>query len=529
MNLAQAEFYTHVAQPGDTLIALGQRLLTRPADWPQLQQLNRIADPRRIPVGQPVRIPVALLSHVPRDAELVGVSGQAKLTPAAGSPQIAQVGMRWAPGGQIQTGADGYVTVKLADGSLLRIQSSTTVALQQSRHYEAPGFFSNLLQVIQGRIEAAVAHLTGGEPRFQVRTPQATVGVRGTDFRVAADPSAQTSQSEVLTGRVALRSDRRPDQAELAAGQGARVDALARVSPPTPLPTPPMLEQLPALHERPLVRLTLPAQAAESRYRAQVAADPQFQNVRAEVVASTPELRIAGLPDGLWHLRVRRIDAQGLEGPDATRTFTLAARPEPPQPMAPAPGAKHRGLNLPLQWAQPDQAATYRLQVSANSNFQRPLQVDQHVTSTQGQWPLPQGTWYWRLASLTAEGRQGPWGDAQIVHLLPPPADVPAPTMSETQLSFRWPAEPGQTHLLQMARDRDFLQQVVSVRTSHPEANLARPDTGGVWWVRVQATDADGYVGPFSSPQKIVLPGCTADRDGRCLRAADGSVVRGRP
>ncbi|TBO32779.1 hypothetical protein EYS42_06285 [Aquabacterium lacunae] len=527
--LPPAEVYTHVAQPGDTLIGLGERLLSQPADWPQLQRLNRIADPRRIPVGQAVRIPVALLRHVPRDAEVITVSGQARLKPAAGAEQVAQVGMRWAPGGQIQTGPDGFVTVKLADGSLLRIQSSTKVNLQQSRHYEAPGFFSNLLQVIQGRIEAAVAHLTGGEPRFQVRTPQATVGVRGTDFRVAADATEQTSQSEVLTGRVALRSERRTDQAELSAGQGARVDAQARVSPPTPLPQPPALDALPTLHERPLVRLNLPPQSAATRYRAQVAADAQFQDVRAEVVSSAPELRIAGLPDGLWHLRVRSIDGQGLEGPDATRTFTLAARPEPPQPMAPAPGAKHRGLSLPLRWAQPDEAAAFRLQVSTRADFQGPLQLDQRVTTTQHPLPLPQGTWHWRLASLTGAGRQGPWGDTQTAHLLPPPADVPAPTLSETHLSFRWPAEAGQTHLLQMARDRDFQQQLTSVHVAKAEAELPRPPEGGTWWVRVQSTDPDGYVGPFSSPQKITLPGCTADREGQCLRAMDGSVVRGRP
>lgn len=528
-QLAQAEFHTHLAQPGDTLVGLGERLLARPTDWPQLQKLNRIADPRRIPVGQPVRIPLALMRHVPRDAEVVAVSGQARLTPAAGTARVAQVGMRWAPGGQIETGTDGYVTVKLADGSLLRIQSSTTVALQQSRHYEAPGFFSNLLQVIQGRIEAAVAHLTGGEPRFQVRTPQATVGVRGTDFRVAADATEQTSQSEVLTGRVALRSERRPDRAELVAGQGARVDAQARVSPPTPLPSPPPLDALPARHERPLVRLNLPPLPPEARYRAQVATDAHFQDVRAEVVASTPELRVAGLPDGLWHLRVRRIDAQGLEGPDATRTFTLAARPEPPQPLAPAPGAKHRGLDLPLQWAQPEQADAFRLQVSASADFQGPLQVDQRLNTTETRLPLPQGRWHWRLASLTASGHQGPWGDTQTAQLLPPPADVPAPSMSETQLSFRWPAEAGQTHLLQMASDRAFKHALTSVQVSQAEAQLPRPPAGGTWWVRVQSTDPDGYVGPFSSPQKIMLPGCTADRDGQCLRAADGSVVRGRP
>lgn len=536
--LGTADVHVHMAQPGDTLIGLSERLLARPADWPQLQKLNRIADPRRIPVGTAVRIPVSWLKGVPRDGEIITVSGRAMVAAPLGHAQAAQAGMRWNPGHQIQTGPDGYVTVKLADGSLIRIQSSTTVTLQDSQQYEAPGYFANLLQVLRGRIEAAVAHLTGGQPRFQVRTPQATVGVRGTDFRVATDDTTHTSQSEVLTGRVALRGNDQPGQppsthldphTELKAGQGARVDAQARVSPPSALPMPPVLEALPGLHERPLVRLSLPAVPGATGYRAQVATDASFQDVRAEVLSDNPELRIAGLPDGLWHLRVRTVNALGLEGADATRTFQLQARPEPPQPLAPAPHAKHRGAELPLQWAQPEGAAAYRLQVSGSPRFDGELAHDLRTQDTQTRLALPVGTWHWRLASLTDSGRQGPWGDAQAVRVLPAPPDVPAPAVSETHLNFRWPAEPGQTHQLQMAPDRSFQQRVQEVSTEQAQAELPRPPAGGTWWVRVRSTDADGYVGPYSAPQKIVLPGCTTDGAGQCLRAQDGSIVRGRP
>jgi hypothetical protein len=44
--------------------------------------------------------------------------------------------------------------------------------------------------------------------------------------------------------------------------------------------------------------------------------------------------------------------------------------------------------------------------------------------------------------------------------------------------------------------------------------------------VRTRATDADGYVGPFSAPQSMYLPTCMLDGSGQCLHAGDGSTIR---
>src|SRR6476646_9315325 len=52
------EPFVYRAERGDTLIGLGKRLLAVPAQWRSLQKLNRIGDPRRIPVGSEIRIPV---------------------------------------------------------------------------------------------------------------------------------------------------------------------------------------------------------------------------------------------------------------------------------------------------------------------------------------------------------------------------------------------------------------------------------------------------------------------------------------
>ena len=70
--VADPATYRYTAQQGDTLIALGQSLLERPAEWPRLQQINRITNPRRIPVGQVIQIPVTMLR-----AKEVAILGEA--------------------------------------------------------------------------------------------------------------------------------------------------------------------------------------------------------------------------------------------------------------------------------------------------------------------------------------------------------------------------------------------------------------------------------------------------------------------
>ena len=116
------------------------------------------------------------------------------------------------------------------------------------------------------------------------------------------------------------------------------------------------------------MQLRFAALAAARAYRVQLAADPAFQAILGEKVVDVPEARFGGLPDGDYHLRVRGIDAQGLEGMDAVRRIALRARPEPPFPSAPADGAKVRGDAATLRWAAMVEADSYLLQLAADDD-----------------------------------------------------------------------------------------------------------------------------------------------------------------
>jgi hypothetical protein len=115
------------------------------------------------------------------------------------------------------------------------------------------------------------------------------------------------------------------------------------------------------------------------------------------------------------------------------------------------------------------------------------------------------GDYVWRAASVRADGDRGPWGDPQRFKLLPAPADPDPPRIDDKQLTFTWPAEPGQTFEFELARDERFEHGVTTRKLDVPTAVLERPEPG-TYFMRVRATDPDGFVGPYTATQRFEVP-----------------------
>lgn len=520
--LAADDLYRYQTQAGDTLVGLSEALLIRPGDWPILQSLNRIADPRAIPVGSYLLIPLALMRVQAAPARLLDFAGSVSLREPGQAATSAVLGARMPPGSEIRTGEDGQATVELADGSLVRVGPSVVAELENMEEYRDVSFFRSRLKLLQGRIEALVTHVQGGNPHFQVKTPQAILGVRGTHFRVAANPQRNTSQGEVLAGQVAIRGSR---QERLAgAGFGVWVDRRGQVSSLIALPPAPDLSRLAPVQEKPLPRWELPPVAGAAAYRAQIALDPEFKQIRAEILSSTPILRFPELPDGDYLLRVRAADALGLEGPDAVHPFRLKARPEPPLPSTPAPQSRVRAAEPRFQWAANPQAASYHLQVAATAQFDSPVLDVASLQDTGHSTKLAVGDYFWRVASVRSDGDQGPFCDPIPFSLRPPPAQPEPPELSDQEMQFNWSAEPGQKFEFQMASDAQFSNLLAALQTETPKARVAKPERGGRLYIRYRATDPDGVVGPYTKPQVVDLPACVEDLTGACLDSATGRL-----
>ena len=514
--VAPEAFHLHAAARGDTLIGLGRRYLVDPAAWPEIARASGLKNPHRVPLGTALHIPLRLMRVERVPATLVAVSGEVRSQGGQG----VRAGQQIDEGMALRTGADGGATVRLVDGTLLRLRASSQLEIEQSSRLRDAGLVRSGVRLERGRVEVEVEPVRGGQPGFRIGTPQGVLGVRGTEFRVQADSARAVTRAEVLRGAVAAQG--RPGVAEqrVEAGFGVVVDADGRVAPPTRLLPAPDLSAVPVLQERPLVRLPLPPQAGAAGYRAQVAVDARFEQVLQAVDSAGPEIRIAGLPDGDYVVRVRAVDGAGLEGQDADVRLRLKARPEPPLPSAPAPRAVLFGGRVEFAWAAQDEAESYRLQLADERGFAAPLRdLADLRTTTLAIDALAPGRYQWRLASVRPGADQGPFGSVQGFELRPLPPTPAPPQVGDRSVRFAWDGAAGQSFDFQLARDTSFAPLLVERRLEVPAIELPLPGSGR-FYMRMRVRDADGFVGPFTAPQRFEVPHCLRDASGACWQAA---------
>lgn len=528
-HLAAAADFSYQVRQGDTLISIAQRFLQDPNQFRRLQQHNRIGNEFTLRPDSILSIPADLLRREPAEAKVVSVIGKV-LVERSGTAEPLAAGSNVKAGQQIMTGNDGSAALLLADGSTLRIPPSSKLQLDKSDRLIGGAGFINLVRLATGRVESSVQKMTGTASRFEINTPTAAAGVRGTEFRVAFDETQQASRSEVVEGSVAF--DGSPPRSAktrtvmLEAGTGSLVD---RQGVPLParklLAAPTIALENPALQERPVVRIPLQALDGAVRYRMQIGSDASLQNVLAEAVVTGVEAKFNDLPDGNYFVRVRGIDAIGLEGLDRVQAFRLKARPEPPITQSPPPKGKARGSTAQFSWGESTEGHQYRFQLARDAGFKDIVMSEPSLKTATIQSPaLPPGTYFWRVGSTKSNGDAGPWGDVQTFTMLPPTAP-PQAAESANAFQFAWSGEPGQKFQFQVAANREFSPLIESVETDRTSHSMKRP-AAGVYYMRLRATDADGFVGPYTAPQRFEVRNSVSDQFGAQFTTTDGSPVR---
>jgi hypothetical protein len=492
-----------VVQPGDTLFDL----LRPGADWAAVQRANAIADPKRLRPGSVLRIAANLLREQPALAEVVHAYGEVtvqRATTLTALPLAA--GENLAAGDVVRTGAQSSATLRFVDGARLLLRPDSELKVE--RLAQSRGGASTTLRLERGSADSAVPVQPGAAtPRYEMRTPHANLGVRGTEFRTATDAGA--TRLEVLEGRVGARRARA--EAVVGAGFGAvsAADAASGMAAARALPEAPALTGLPERIERMPLRLPWQAQAG-TRVRAQVFSTEATPRLLLDgVFDAAPARWNNDIADGRYELRVRAIGADGLEGRDARAAFELDARPEPPFIAAPAADSRTIDDSVRLAWTRNAAAARMRVQVADSADFAAPRLDRKDVEGTELRVSVPLGTHHWRVATITADGDQGPFSDAQrFTRIAPPPAPPPAePQASADGLLLRWPAQalPGMRWQVQVARDAAFTQSVIDQTVAEPQVLLRDPPAGD-YFLRVKTIDADGFAGPFGQTQQIELP-----------------------
>lgn len=506
--IAGAQDWNYRVRPGDTLWDLGGLYLKPSVRWQQLQQHNRIDNPYQLPPGQLLRFPISWLRTEPAPARVLSVRGKVELSGADGTATRAlQAGEQLHIGDTVETEGDSSITLEFADASRLQLREYSRLRLDQLSRYGHTGMVDTRLRLQQGRASNRVTPARGPASRYIIDAPTATSSVRGTVFRVSAGDTGHVGATEVLQGKVQVGNPH--GQRLVRPGQSTRSSAdAAPAAVSALLPAPALRNDALRLAPLPTLLAWEPVTGAD-HYRVEVvqAATPEIL-LFATSTADT-RLAIGDLPPGQLRLLLRAVDAQGVEGMDASADFELSDQPPPPLTVSPLHGQTINSDRPRFRWSQAPGARSSVLQIAAEPSFRQPLQEQAtHATDLRLAQPLPPGQYYWRVASRDAEGHQGRYGQALPLQLSNEPVDpaLQPPEAAHGELTLRWQAgSEGQRYRVQVDRRGDSKAPLIDETVAQPQVSFKRPWSGTLH-VRVQYIDDDGHAGEFSPAQQIPLP-----------------------
>jgi hypothetical protein len=244
-------------------------------------------------------------------------------------------------------------------------------------------------------------------------------------------------------------------------------------------------------------------------YRLQASDTATFDTLLADIETRGTQASLPPLPNGQYHVRLRGIDAQGLEGRDVITRFTLEILPEAPFVLAPAAGSTVREAQPEFRWADVADVAGYRFELADNAAFENPMVSSREKsTSLRVAQALPAGDYYWRIASDANDGRKGLFSDpiSFASRPLPEAGEIRNETSDSRSMTFHWRAgEPGQRYRFQLSRSPDFHDPRIDEVVDRPQITLPKL-RAGTWYLRAQAIGDDGYEGEFPPAQRVEVP-----------------------
>jgi len=502
--------YLHQAQKNDTFIKLANTYLAKRNDFSTLQKYNLGMNPTAIPIGSKVRIPIAAMRAELAAPTVLSVSGEANI-----NGEALKAGQRINERDKLATGESGFITIKLADGSTLTVQSKSAVEIERARLLANTAVSESVVKLQSGRIETNVTKQHAAA-RYEVRTPTANMGVRGTIFRAAAEVNGK-GISEVLEGNVAV-SGMQGQVVPIDAGFGTFVLRDTPPAPPRKLLPQPLLTDFVETQTRPELTFSFAPVAGATGYRALVATDSQFLRPVAESVSATPSMRVADLPDGALFLQVRAIDKDGLEGMNSIKPLKVAARPFAPMATMPMPASRVKSGSIEFKWLPRQNragasksasstdaeslATQYRLQVAKDAQFSQ-IVVDEKNIQSSSHAPkqtLASGSYFWRVASMTTSGQEGPMSEPSAFVVQSSTAPTGLRLDLAGQNALRWHTnDVGQHYQVQLSKDETFdslVQNHVVTSNQMPIEKLPK----NTYFVRVRSVDANSTTDSVLNP-----------------------------
>lgn len=326
--------FLYVVRRGDSLYELAAEYMQNHNKWPILQTLNQVPNPRRLIPGTTLHIPLSLIPQDQGEIKITDLHGEITL-----NGNITTNNQPLRENDILSLGKNSSATVEFSDGSRVGLLSETTIVLRQIKIFSKTKLLNSIIFLQKGQVTSNVSPKHSGIGRFEIRTPIATTGVRGTRFHL--DYTGKTLKGEVDSGKVKVEN--RLSEKEISSGSGFLVaDEKSNIQIQERLPAPRILkiERVNAGHYRVMVEKI--SQAIAYKIYLSDSNDLTSAFYSKESVLPVFDIRLSEERDA--HLFVCAKDAVGICG--QTNQASVAALA-----IAPAP-AKNKGqIGIEIQLA----------------------------------------------------------------------------------------------------------------------------------------------------------------------------------
>ncbi len=503
-SVVSAEDWLYTVKPGDTVWDISHKILKDWRYWDDILRHNNISNAATIQPGSKIAIPLYIVREELSEVRVESVNGKVDVVFGNDGRKLPlKPGMSLAAGDRVITGEKSTALFFLEDRSSILLQEQSELEFTR---LTALGAKSNKsmdakLKMRRGRMKMHANPSRIPDSRFEIITTSANSAVRGTNFRIGIEQDS--SRTEVLDGLVSVGNAY--GNVDVPGNFGTVVQKDSPPLQPIKLLAPPDLEAFPSLIRYLPAVIPLSSLEQAQSYRVQVAEDPDFQKIKLDRVVKNRLMLDHHLEDGAYFVRVRGVDGNGLEGKNASKAFRVEARPEAPMVREPLSDKVLHVGSVKFSWAEVKDVKTYLFELASDAEFTDMLEQRSLADTDTSVEFTDAGEYFFRLSSVTAEGRKGPPGKAAKIPILPvpaaPQAKPPAVEGDHLRLALQEVDGVARYHL-QLASDADFQDLIVDEKTTEPWVQVPRPPSG-YYYFRVQSIDAEGYVGSFSTPQRF--------------------------
>jgi hypothetical protein len=137
-------------------------------------------------------------------------------------------------GDTVETDREAKVVLKLPDESTLVIGENSRVVIKELGMVEVTKVSTSTFELIKGKIRAIVNPFVNKESTFTIKTSNATVGVRGTDFGETYDPDTDRTYILGLEDCVSLTLSKVPGMSPISLCAGHELSITGGQQPGTP-------------------------------------------------------------------------------------------------------------------------------------------------------------------------------------------------------------------------------------------------------------------------------------------------------